>query len=45
LLAQFDQLFPRSIDRYIEPFVGGGAVFFHLQAPLPRDACIPSRQQ
>ena len=30
LLAQFEPLFPPTFARYIEPFVGGGAVFFHL---------------
>lgn len=30
LLEQFEPLFPAHFNRYIEPFVGGGAVFFHL---------------
>jgi DNA adenine methylase len=37
LLSQFQPHFPAHFERYIEPFVGGGAVFFHLynQGRLP----------
>ena len=30
LLPQFEQYFPCRFQRYIEPFVGSGAVFFHM---------------
>ena len=30
LLSQYDEHFPVEFDNYHEPFVGGGAVFFHL---------------
>jgi DNA adenine methylase len=32
LLEQFEPFFPASIRSYSEPFLGGGAVFFHLMA-------------
>src|SRR5437868_12071912 len=35
LLSQLDAYFPESINSYCEPFLGGGAVFFHLKARFP----------
>jgi DNA adenine methylase len=36
LLEQFEPFFPASIQSYCEPFLGGGAVFFHLKARFPK---------
>jgi DNA adenine methylase len=31
LLNQLEPLFPKNFNNYFEPFLGGGAVFFHLK--------------
>ena len=35
LLTTLEEFFPAEVERYIEPFLGGGAAFFHLKRCFP----------
>ena len=37
LISQIDKYLPKEFNKYIEPFVGGGAIFFYL---LPKQALL-----
>ena len=46
LINQIEQYLPKKIDRYFEPFIGGGAVFFYImQKYKPKFACISDINQ
>ena len=46
LIHQIEQYLPKKIDRYFEPFIGGGAVFFYImQKYKPKFACISDINQ
>jgi hypothetical protein len=45
LLAQFDRFFPREIERYVEPFIGGGCGVFSSQGAVSEDAGVVARRQ
>ena len=42
LLPEITALFPRRFGRYIEPFLGGGAVMFHILSERPGTECSAS---
>lgn len=42
LLEQFEPFFPVKVNRYFEPFVGSGAVFFYIKQTRKPDYCMIS---
>lgn len=41
LLEQFEKFFPKKVTRYLEPFVGSGAIFFYIiQKYKPKEVIL-----
>lgn len=42
ILPQLSQYFPEKFDRYFEPFLGGGSVFFYVKQKYNPSLCVIS---